>query len=302
MTSQPWPRGDREGLGSGAVSTPGSTSRNTSGSTPAGSSTTDVFDGRTDQWAAWQAEPWGRMRYALVAHTTGRALAGLPGPLRVVDVGGGDGADSLPLARAGHDVTVLDFSEPLLRAARAAADAAGTGHRVRTLCADLDDLPTLHVDGRPLTGSFDVVLCHNVVHYRSDVGATVTDLVGLLRPGGVVSVMAPNPAMDVLAAAVRRADVEAALDVLDAATVHSRTFDHPMRRVEAATVEAALVAAGCVVEHFFGIRCVMDLIADDDLKRDPVFSERLERLELALCEREPYRRTARFWQLTARRR
>ncbi|GAA4965103.1 tRNA uridine 5-oxyacetic acid(34) methyltransferase CmoM [Kineococcus glutinatus] len=261
-----------------------------------------MFGGRTEQWAAWQAEPWGRLRYAVAAHTTSRALAGLSGPLRIVDVGGGDGADSLPLARAGHDVTILNFSGPLLHAASAAAEAAGVGHRVRTVCADLDDLAALHLDGQAFTGSFDAVLCHNVVHHRPDVPATVTDLVALLRPGGVVSVMAPNPAMDVLAAAVRRADPEAALDVLDADTVHSRTFDHPMRRVEAATVEVALQAAGCVVEHHFGIRCVMDLIADDDLKRDPAFYERLERLELALCEREPYRRTARFWQLTARRR
>jgi S-adenosylmethionine-dependent methyltransferase len=44
----------------------------------------------------------------------------------------------------------------------------------------------------------------------------------------------------------------------------------------------------------------MDLIADDERKADPDFFERLLELELLLCEREPYWRTARFWQLTAR--
>ncbi len=278
-------------IGFGGVSTQSST----------GGSTADVFEERTGQWAAWQAEPWGRLRYAVARQTTERALAGLPAPLRIMDIGGGNGADSLPLAQAGHDVTVLDFSESLLLAARAAAQAAGVGHRVRTVCADLDDVIDLQLDGEPASGAFDAVLCHNVVHYRADVQATVAALVGLLRPGGVISVMAPNPAMDVLAAAVRRTDPEAALAVLDAQTVHSQTFDHPMYRVEPASVEAALHVAGCVVEHRFGIRCVMDLIADDDLKRDPGFYRRLEQLELALCEREPYWRTARFWQLTARR-
>ena len=112
--------------------------------------------------------------------------------------------------------------------------------------------------------------------------------------------MAPNPAMDVLSAAVRRTDPNAALAVLDAPTVDSVTFGHPMRRIEASTAEDAPIAAGCTVEHRFGIRCAMDLIADD-LKQDPAFYGRLLQLKLALCEREPYWRAARFWQLTARR-
>ncbi len=258
---------------------------------------TDVFGGRTEQWRAWQDEPWGRLRYSLVATTTARAVAHLPGRLSIVDVGGGDGADGLPLARAGHSVTVVDVSPPLLRAAADRFAEAGLADRLRTVHADLDDLH----GGLEEAGAFDVVLCLDVVHYRADVASTVATLVGLVRPGGVVSVMAPNPAMDVLSAAVRRTDPAAALAVLDAPTVHGVTFDHPMRRVEAATVEAALAEAGCTVQHRFGVRCVMDLVADDEVKHDPEFYRRLEELETALCERDPYRLTARFWQVTATR-
>lgn len=257
----------------------------------------DVFGARAAAWAGWQAEPWGRLRYELVAHTLGVALAGTTAPLRIVDVGGGDGADSLPLARTGHRVTVLDVSAELLATAVAAAASAGLSDRVRTVCADLDDLETAD----DLVGDgFDVVLCHNVVQYRTDVAATVRALVRLARPGGLVSVLAPNPAMDILSAAVRRTDPQAALDLLDAGTVHGLTFDHPMRRIEAQTTEDALQEVGCEVEHRFGIRCVMDLVADDDLKRDPDFYERLAALERAVCSRDPYRRTARFWQVVAR--
>jgi len=264
-------------------------------------SSRDVFDARTAQWQAWKAEPWARLRYAVTAATTKQALTGLPGRLRIIDVGGGDGADSLPLAQAGHDVWILDFSASLLQTAADAARLQGASDRVVTVRSDIDDLAALRIDGESAAGTFDVVLCHNVVHYRADPASTIADVARLARPGGVVSVMAPNPAMDVLAAAVRRTDPDAALAVLDAPTVDSATFDHPMRRVEAATAEAALVAAGCTLEHHFGIRCVIDLIADDELKHDPDFYQRLLALELALCAREPYWRTARFWQLAARR-
>lgn len=263
-----------------------------------GGATVGVFGGRTDEWASWQSSPWGRLRYAVVRETTARAVAALPGPLRVIDVGGGDGADSLPLAEEGHDVTILDVAPELLAQAQHAASERGiTG--VRTVRADLDELA--QGAGGPSLGTFDVVLCHNVLQYRADVPATVGVLTSLARPGGVVSVMAPNPAMDVLSAAIRRLDPVRAREVLDSPTVHGETFDHPMRRLEAAGVEQALTGAGCTVERRFGIRCLMDLIADDERKAEPRFYDQLLELELLLCEREPYWRTARFWQLTARR-
>lgn len=263
-----------------------------------GGAAAGVFGDRAGEWASWQASPWGRLRYDVVRETTARAIGQLPGRLRVIDVGGGDGADSLPLAGDGHDVTVLDFAPELLAQAQRTATTRGVADRVQVVHADLDDLVAGAGDD---LGAFDVVLCHNVLHYRADVPATVRFLTALVRPGGVLSVMAPNPAMDVLSAAVRRQDPVGALDVLDAPTVHSETFDHPMRRLEPAEVEQALGDAGCTVEHRFGIRCVMDLIADDERKSDPAFYGQLLDLELQLCEREPYWRTARFWQLTARR-
>jgi SAM-dependent methyltransferase len=155
----------------------------------------DVFGDRSDASTTWQGSPWGRLRYSIAHRTTARAVADLPGPLRVLDVGGGDGADSLPLAE-GHQVTVLDFAPELLERAVQAAVAEGVADRVRTVCADLDGfLSNDHADALAPT-AFDVVLCHNVLHYRADVPATVRLLVGRVRPGGVVSVMAPNPVMD----------------------------------------------------------------------------------------------------------
>lgn len=63
----------------------------------------------------------------------------LPTRGRALDIGGGGAADSLELARAGLDVTVVDVSDIGLAAARAQAEAEGlTVHTVR---ADLDTDP-----------------------------------------------------------------------------------------------------------------------------------------------------------------
>ena len=262
-----------------------------------------VFDRNADQWATWQASPWGRLRYRLVAHTLAGAIAPLGPHCRILDVGGADGRDSVPLAQQGHQVTILDHSESLLRRARAAADAAGAAHRVRTVRGDISRLAdhSLLAGDQGPANDFDVILCHNVLQYLNDVAPHIRHMVGLLRLGGLLSVLAPNPAMDVLALAVRCIDPAGAHARLDASVVTSATFGYQMRRLVSSEVEAMLTSYGATVTDRFGIRCVTDLIADADVKSDPAFISDLERLELELCGREPYWRTARFWQLVAQR-
>jgi len=248
------------------------------------------FSSHLGAWRAWQDSPWGRIRYRVAAETLARTCASLgPGPLRVLDVGGGDGGDATPLADAGHDVTVLDQSEELLTQARSRAGLA-------TLCSDLDDLPALGL------GTFDLVLCHNVIQYRPDTASVIRVLASVVADGGAISLMAPNPPAEVLAAAIRRTDLHEAAELVDAQTIRTKTFNEHVRRVSTEEATDALGDAGFPDVTRYGIRCVTDYIADDDRKHEPDFYADLEALELTLCDREPYVRTARIWQLVARRR
>lgn len=256
----------------------------------------DVFSTRLEAWHSWQRTPWGRIRYRVVAETLRRTCASLgPGPLRVVDVGGGDGGDALGLAAAGHRVTVVDYSAALLAEARAAAAERGLAGRLTTVEGDLAGLADLDL------GRFDLVLCHSVVQYQPDTGAVVDALAGLAAPGAAVSVLATNPASDVLGAAIRRQDLREAGRMLTAASVQVRTFGHDVRRVPCEQVEDALTRRGFRTLARYGIRAVTDYITDEACKQEPEFYGELERLELALCDQEPYLRTARIWQLVARR-
>lgn len=261
----------------------------------------DVFEGRLAQWRAWCEAPWGRLRFAVVRETLRRQVEALeadlhePRALRVLDVGGGDGRDALALAQTGHHVTILDPAPSWLAEARRRAGSAGVGERLTTVEGSIDDLSGVG-------GGFDLVLCHFVLHYRpAETGAAdVRRLARAARPGGRVSVMAPNPAARVIGRLVREGP-EAALDELGRDDMESATFATTARAVARDEVEEQLVAAGLEVVGRYAARVANDYVADDGLKADPDFYAVLERLELALCDREPFIALGALWQLVAAR-
>ncbi|MBF6341612.1 methyltransferase domain-containing protein [Nocardia abscessus] len=251
-----------------------------------------AFDRHLDAFRGYQATPWGRLRYEQVAANLGRHLPNRP--LAVLDVGGGNGLDAVRLAALGHRVTVVDTSRASLEEAAALAEAHGCAQLIETRLAGAADLTEMAP-----RESFDVVIAHNVLQYVPHRAEALGAMASVLRPGGLISVLVPNPASDPLTAAVRRGELDEAVRLLDAATRTSVTYDTEIDAVTATELAAELVAAGLGRPVRYGVRAVCDLISDDDAKHDPRFFAQLLRLENLLADRHPYVETARFAHLIA---
>jgi len=74
--------------------------------------TADTFDTHISAWKNWQQAPWGRLRYTIASANLCDHISNTP--LRVLDVGGGNGLDSIPFAQRGHMVTIADYSAEML--------------------------------------------------------------------------------------------------------------------------------------------------------------------------------------------
>ncbi|MHA6759354.1 class I SAM-dependent methyltransferase [Streptacidiphilus sp. PAMC 29251] len=110
-------------------------------------------------------------------------------PLRVLDVGCGQGTQAVRLARAGHLVTGLDPNPVSLGAAQAALaqESVEVQHRISLLSGEGGDC------GRWFgPGSFDVVLCHGVLMYMPEAEPMLAGLARVLAPGGMLSVVVRN--------------------------------------------------------------------------------------------------------------
>jgi SAM-dependent methyltransferase len=126
----------------------------------------------TDAYA--EGNPVIPIRAQLVA----QMLSGLRGA-RVLDLGCGDGSVSRPLLEAGNDVTLVDFSNEMLRRAQARELRTGSG-KARYVEADV-------LEWEP-DAPYDVVLCIGVLAHIESPSRLLGRVATATRPGGTAIV------------------------------------------------------------------------------------------------------------------
>ena len=203
--------------------------------------------------------------------------------LAVVDAGGGTGGFAVPLAEAGHRVTVVDPSPDSLAALQRRAAERGLTDRVAGLQGDLSDLPSLVEPG-----SADLVLCHSVLEVVDDPVAALAAVAGCLRPGGRLSLLVANRDAAVLARALAGHPDEAAHALTDPAGRWGAA-DGAVRRWTPAQLADLVTGAGLVTEQVHGVRTVADLVPSAVLDTEPGAAAALLALERALSDRPPFR-------------
>jgi len=223
--------------------------------------------------------PLEGIRHAVTEANLLRHVA--PGSQRVLDVAGGNGVEAVRLAALGHEVTVLDPAGAMLRTAIEMADAHNVADRLHVVQAGALDAPELFAGHQ-----FDVVLCHNLLHFMDDPREALNAVIAPLRAGGLLSVLGPNADFEPVHAAVRELDPRGAVRALG-------------REASVGELVGLLAELGVEEVVRYGVRCVSDLLPSID--DDPAFLEQLERLELAMADRMPQLLTARFFHLVARR-
>ena len=111
---------------------------------------------------------------SLLTQMTLRLLKGRP-PGRALDIGAGEGADSIRLARLGYKVDALEISKVGAEKISRFAQDAGVDVNVEIIDADTYEP----------TGNFDVVICNGVLHYIDDKASMVERMQRATRIGGI---------------------------------------------------------------------------------------------------------------------
>jgi len=257
----------------------------------------DAWAGLADKFAdEAYATVKGQVRtYVMHQHL----LEHLPGPpSSVLDVGGGAGHQSFPLAQAGYDVTLLDPSPAMLDKARQRLQRlpAEARRRVTLLQADGEHADEA-VDGR----RFAAVLCHGVLGYLEQPEPLVDQLCRCAAAGGVVSIMTGNAkAMAVRPALERRWDD--ALAAFDA-RAGIGVLGVPGRADTVEELSELVRSRGVEPLRWYGVWLFVDWLEFSGAELDPSDAEQLAAtaaVELEASRRDPYRQLSRVFHLVGR--
>lgn len=105
-------------------------------------------------------------------------------PLKILDIGAGQGQFAYYLASKGHHITLLEPENSMLEIAR--KHFSESSLKATFLDHSIEDLPSLSL------GKFDLILCHAVLEWLQDPYNSIKQLKSLLTPNGHLSLLFYN--------------------------------------------------------------------------------------------------------------
>jgi S-adenosylmethionine-dependent methyltransferase len=259
----------------------------------------DTWAGLADKFAdEAYASVKGHVRTYVLHH---QLLEYLPEPpATVLDVGGGAGHQSFPLAQAGYDVTLLDPSPAMLDKARQRLQRlpGEAQRRVKLLHADGENAVAAVNDQR-----FAGVLCHGVLGYLERPEPLVNQLCRCAAAGGVVSIMTGNAKTMAVRPALERR-WEDALAAFDART-EIGVLGGPSRADTVEELSELMTIEGVEPLRWYGVWLFVDWLEFSGVQLDPSDTERVAAtaaVELEARRRDPYRQLSRVFHLVGRKR
>lgn len=221
-----------------------------------------------------------------------------PPPGLLLDVGGGAGHQSFPLALAGYEVTLLDSSPAMLDKARQRLERLPADARQRVSFVEADGNRAAEAVG---DRRFAGVLCHGVLGYIEQPEPFVEQLCRCTAPGGIVSIMTGNAKASAVQPALERrwGDALAAFDERTGIGVlgvrgRADTVEELSDLLHSQAVEA---------ERWYGVWLFVDWLEFSGAELDPNDAEQVAAtaaVELEAARRDPYRQLSRVFHLVGR--
>ncbi len=235
-------------------------------------------------------KPWGKMFYDMIY----RQLSLPEKPSRgILDFGAGFCVTAGHYAQH-HKVTAVEPNEEMLcLKLPAGCDQDCVQGGVDYVQGGIE---TLRQGG---DGSFDLVICHNVLEYVPDKEQILQELARVLKSGGMLSIVKHNLPGRILASAVFSDAPEAALELLS----YSDNADTMFGSRDTYSNEYLIDRCkqrGLSLENRYGIRTFFALSSNNDVKSSKEWYDNMLELEMKTCQMDIYRDIAFFQHLLFR--
>lgn len=228
-------------------------------------------------------KPWGKMFYDMIYRQL--SLPVNP-PLDILDFGAGFCVTASYYARH-HKVTAVEPNEEMLHLKLSDSCGMDCIHGGLETVKQQND------------GSFDLVICHNVLEYVPNKEQILLELTRVLKPGGMLSIVKHNLPGRILASAVFSDDPGAALELLNCSD-NSDTMFGSRNTYSNEYLIMQCKQMGLSMEKRFGIRTFFALSSNNEVKFAEEWYDNMLELEMKTCQLDLYKDIAFFNHLLFR--
>ncbi|GEM_PF-2311739 len=246
----------------------------------------------TDAFSNYQQSFASRLRYKQ-AQINLMALHNLSQPLNILDVAGGNGLNTEYLLERGHKVTLMDSDPVMIEQAQVRLAARGLMANCRLVKGNIEKESVL------LAGEhFNLILCHHVIEYLSDVPSLLKVFAALGDESGELSLITLNPVSEVIRGIIFEKDPILAEARLTDFRYDAKWFGNSQLYSKKQIISWAL-NNGWKSYDFRAIRVLADYLPTEEITVEK--ENALLELEEKLSNLEPYKHFGRYLQFAFRR-
>lgn len=228
-------------------------------------------------------KPWGKMFYDMIYRQL--SLPANPS-LDILDFGAGFCVTANHYAQH-HRVTAVEPNEEMLQLKLSDSCLMDCIHGGVETLRQWND------------GSFDLVICHNVLEYVPDKEQILQELARVLKHGGMLSVVKHNLPGRIFASAVFSDDPGSAFALLECGDNSDTMFGSRDTYSNEYLIEQCK-QMGLSMEKRFGIRTFFALSSNNDVKFSKEWYDSMLKLEMKTCHLDTYKDIAFFNHLLFR--
>lgn len=213
-------------------------------------------------------KPWSKLFYRIV-------WAQLPkvSNVKILDFGSGLGITANHLAQA-NDVTAIEPNCDMVEVRKHDNDYV-------QIIGSIEKLKTFS------DNCFDVVLCHNVFEYAEAREEILRELYRVVKPNGIISIVKHNHNGRIMSKIVMENNLDEAIRMLNGDKSSAAYFGN-INYYLTSDITEWISDLDITIEKVLGVRTFLALNPNNEIRYDPVWTEKMFKIEMMVCDISDY--------------